>query len=299
MPILDRMFVGRTCAGIQEERRILVEDGTISRTHFEIRLDPERDVAYVIDLSTNGTHLNGSRLGRAQPAMIRSGDRLVVGETQFEFRSEGFTGRSTEDPDSTRAQVVQSMMMMVAGDITNFSTISQVTDSEVVASSIRMLYSELTTELAARRGTLSYYAGDALYAVWEVKHIPDANELAVDFALAASRRVTEVAPDLPLRSSDGAPVSMGWGVVKGRGAVVALPQSAVSVIGDATNLVFRLSGLAGRDGRAPVIVTDAARVAVVDRFVWGEPELVPTKGRSGEERVYPVWDRAGSRSRSV
>ena len=35
----------------------------------------------------------------------------------------------------------------------------------------------------------------------------------------------------------------------------------------------------------------AAGEAVADRFVWGAPERVPTKGRTGEETVYPVLGR--------
>jgi class 3 adenylate cyclase len=292
VPIPDRIFVGRQCAGIEPERRVLIEDSAVSRTHLEIRLDVERNQAYVIDTSTNGSYLNGLRLGRALAEIIRPGDRITVGDTQLEFRSDLFAGDVLDDSGSTRSAVTSSTMMFVVGDITNYSTISQVTDDEVVASSLRALYGELTTVLTQRRGTLSSYAGDALYAVWELKHIPAANELAVDFALAAHERLEEVAYQLPLRGPDGAPVRMGWGVVRGPGTVIGLPHSAVSVLGDATNLAFRLSGIAGRQGHAPVIVTEAAREAVVDRFVWGEPVRVPTKGRSGEETVYPLLGRA-------
>jgi class 3 adenylate cyclase len=294
VPIPDRIFVGRTCAGIEPERRVLIEDSAVSRTHLEIRLDVERNQAYVIDTSTNGSYLNGLRLGRALAEIIRPGDRITVGETQLEFRSERFAGDAPDDGGATRSAVTSSTMMFVVGDITNYSTISQVTDGEVVASALQALYAELTTVLTQRRGTLSSYAGDALYAVWELKHIPDANALAVDFALAVHERVTEVAPQLPLRGPDGAPVQMGWGVVRGAGTVIGLPHSAVSVLGDATNLAFRLSGIAGRQGQAPVIVTEGAREAVADRFVWGQPVRVPTKGRSGEETVYPVLGRIPS-----
>jgi adenylate cyclase len=292
VPIPDRIFVGRHCAGIEPERRVLIEDDEISRTHLEIRLDLERNQAYVIDMSTNGSYLNGSRLGRALAEVIRPGDRLTVGDTVLEFRSDRFSGDGSADAGSTRSAITSSAMMMVVGDITNYSTISQATDSDVVATSLRALWAELTSVLTQRRGTLSNYAGDALFAVWELKHIPAANELAIDFALAAHERVGEVAHQLPLRGPDGAPVRMGWGVVRGSGTLIGLPHSAVSVLGDATNLAFRLSGIAGREGRAPVIVTETAREAVADRFRWGQPLRVPTKGRVGEETVYPVLGRS-------
>jgi class 3 adenylate cyclase len=291
VPIPDRIFVGRQCAGIEPERRVLIEDYAVSRTHLEVRLDLERNQAYIIDTSTNGTYLNGSRLGRALAEILRPGDRITLGDAVLEFRSDRFAGDGADDAGSTRSAITSSVMMMVVGDVTNYSTISQATDSDVVATSMQALFGELISVLTPRRGTLSSYAGDALYAVWELKHIPAANELAVDFALAAHERLGEVAHQLPLRGPDGGPVRMGWGVVRGPGTLIGLPHSAVSVLGDATNLAFRLSGLAGREGRAPVLVTESARADVVDRFVWGEPERVPTKGRIGEETVYPVLGR--------
>jgi adenylate cyclase len=291
VPVPGRIFVGRQCAGVAPDACIIIDDFSISRTHLEIRLDDDRNMAFLIDTSTNGTYLNGSRVGRALPTQIKAGDRITVGETQLVFESNGYSGGNVADLQSTRSAITQSPMMMVVGDITNYSTISQVTPSEVIATSLQALWAELGVVLTERRGTLSNYAGDALYAIWELKHIPDANELAVEFALAANERVNAVAHLLPLRGPDGAPVRMGWGVVRGPGTLIALPGSAVSVLGDATNLAFRLSGIAGREGRAPVFVTSSAREAVVEQFQWGEPQQVPTKGRSGEETVYPVWGR--------
>ncbi len=291
MPIFDRVFVGRECAGIDPDQRVLIDDLTASRIHFEVRIDLDRKAAYIVDTSTNGTYVNGVRLARALAAPLRPGDWVTVGATEFEFSSDLFFGVEAEGAGATMSQVSMSEMLMVVGDITSYSTISQVTASEVVASSLRTLYAELMDQLTTHRGTLSHYAGDALYAVWETAHIATANELAVDFALAADARVAEVAADLPLRGPHGEPVTMGWGVVLGVAAVVTLPSSAVSVVGDATNLAFRLSGLAGRDGRAPVIVAQSAREAVAHLFTWGEPEDVPTKGRSGDETVYPVFGR--------
>jgi len=293
MPIHDRIFVGRECAGIDPEHQVLIDDLTASRLHFEIRLDAARNAAFIVDMSTNGTYVNGSRLARALAQPLRPGDWVTVGGTEFEFRSDLFFGIGAEsNSQATRAEVGMATMMMVVGDITNFSTISQVTDSEVLAASLRTLYAELITDLQACRGTLSYYAGDALYAVWDTRHIPTANELAIDFALAADRRVQEVAPGLPLRGPGGDPVQMGWGVVHGLAAVVTLPQSAVSVVGDTTNLAFRLSGIAGREGRARVLVADAAHTGVAELFRWGASDQVPTKGRSGMETVHPALGRS-------
>jgi class 3 adenylate cyclase len=179
-------------------------------------------------------------------------------------------------------------MVMVVGDITNYSTIAEVTDPSVIASSLNQLWQELGHILRAHQGTLNHYAGDALYAVWELSTLHDATQLAIEFALAANQRVEELGPQLPLRNPQGSPIHMGWGVVLGVAALAAMTRSVEAVIGDSTNVAFRLAGVAGRDGRAPVMVTRAVHDAVEGKFVWGEPEQVLLKGRQGLETVFPV-----------
>jgi adenylate cyclase len=291
VPIFDQLFVGRECAGISEPRRLVIPDPEISRTHLEIRLDTAADQAFVIDTSTNGTLLNGVRLERAVPLPIRPGDEIRIGDVVLTFRSQRFTAVTAKAPGRTRARISRAAMVMVVGDIVNYSTISQVTDDGVMAQSLNTLWHQLGAVLRAHHGTLNHYAGDALFAVWELRRFPDAAELAIDFALAANRLVDELGPQLPLRGPDGSPIHMGWGVVQGTAALAAMTRSVEAVIGDSTNVAFRLSGLAGRHGRAAVMVTSDVHHAVASQFSWGDAEHVEIKGRHGMETVFPVIAR--------
>lgn len=290
VPIIDQLFIGRECAGISESRRLVIRDPEISRTHLEIRLDAVADQAFVIDTSTNGTLLNGMRLARAVPAPLRPGDEIRIADSAMVFRSQGFTAAAMA-PGVTRTRISQTAMVMVVGDIINYSTISEVTEGEVIAQSLHTLWHEIGGVLQAHRGTLNHYAGDAIFAIWEASQFPDAGERAIDFALAANRLVEELAPRLPLRSPDGSPIRMGWGVVVGMVALAAMTRSVEAVIGDSTNVAFRLAGLAGRHGRASVMVTNGVRRTVETQFRWGEGEQVELKGRSGKETVFPVIGR--------
>jgi hypothetical protein len=134
VPIFDQLFVGRECAGISELRRLVLDDPEISRTHLEIRLDAASDQAFVIDTSSNGTLLNGARLERAVTLPIRPGDEIRIGEVALTFRSQRFTTATGIAPRRTRIRIGQAAMVMVVGDIVNYSTISQVTDFSSVAS---------------------------------------------------------------------------------------------------------------------------------------------------------------------
>jgi adenylate cyclase len=289
VPIFDQLFVGRECAGISEPRRLVIADPEISRTHLEIRLDATGDQAFVIDTSSNGTVLNGVRLERAVPLPIRPGDEIRIGDVALSFRSHRFT--ATIAPQPTPARISQAAMVMVVGDIVNYSTISQVTDEGVMARSLHMLWHRLGGVLRAHHGTLSHYAGDALFAVWELGRFPDAAERAIDFALAANQLVDQFGYELPLRGLDGSSIRMGWGVVQGMAAVTPMTRTADAVIGDAPNVAFRLAGLAGREGRAAVMVTSCVHRGVATQFRLGEGERVVLKGRRGMETVFPVVAR--------
>ena len=54
----------------------------------------------------------------------------------------------------------------------------------------------------------------------------------------------------------------------------------VTVLGDATNVAFRLSGLAGRGGRPDVLVTDAVHRATAASFTFTALSAIQVKGPS-------------------
>jgi len=291
VPIYDQLFVGRECAGISDRRRLVLTDKHISRNHFEIRLIADLDVAVVIDTSTNGTSLNGMPLARAVAAPIAPGDRITVGDLAMTFRSDRFAAVDRRVPTLTQAEISQSDMVMVVGDVIEFSTISEVTDSRVLAESMAMLWSRLDETLRDHRGTLSNYAGDAIYAVWDAQAQTGAHAMAIDFALAAHRAVEALSSSLPLRDSAGAPIRMGWSVVHGSAAQAAMARSAAAILGDSTNLAFRLASIAGRAGRAPVLVAGRVHDAVEKLYLWGVSDEVTVKGRRTRETIYPVIGR--------
>lgn len=288
VPVRQWLMVGRECAGIDDDHRLVIEHAEISRNHLEIHLDHERGRALAIDLSTNGTRLNGVRLGRAIPVGIKAGDRLSLGKAELEFRSERFREIPTQIGGRTAVAISKTDMVLVAGDVIGYSMTSQRTESEELAHGMGHLFHELFRLLDRYDGVLANHAGDAFFAVWEPAAVPAAIDRASDFALAAVDRVAELAPDLTFRAPDGGPMRMGWAVVRGTVAVGSLAGALLTVIGDATNLAFRLAGLAGRDGRPPVLVTTSVKEGASDRFGFRPPEAVRVKGRVGLETVYGV-----------
>jgi adenylate cyclase len=339
VPVYDRLVVGRVCAGIDEGQRLLIDDGTISRLHLEVRLDFERGEAWLTDHSTNGTRLNGRRIERLVPVRVRSGDRVLAGETELEFLSSRFAfgatrARPAADASDTVLQVAITQMVMVVGDVASFSTIAETTDDRVLFKDIERLFIALRQILARHGGTLSNYAGDAFFATWEANAAgggsggaaagggssgatgdggsssaaaavgggsgdgpalggsadrgpagADAPRAAVAFAVEAAATVPQVAAGLDLRDPGGGLLRMGWGVSFGQAAVSGLGGPLATVLGDATNVAFRLSGIAGRDGWPDVLVTSAVRHAIDAGFAFTPLPAVQVKGRRNPVEV--------------
>jgi adenylate cyclase len=287
VPIFDHLFVGRECSGIDDEHRFLIDDGSVSRTHVEIHLDNAHNHAWLTDRSTNGTRLNGTRMERSVPAQIMPGDLMQVGPVEFRFFSRHFTVRAEADSRQTVRSTDRTELVMVVGDIVSFSTISEYTDEAVLLQSINRVYSDLRKLLSTHGGTLSNYVGDAFFATWEAGSRPERPAAAaVGFALEAAARVREVAPALALRNPAGEPVRMGFGVGLGPAAVSMMAGAIVTVLGDATNVTFRLSGLASRSGWADVVVTEAVHALTEESFSYTTATEVEVKGRTGKVKIY-------------
>jgi adenylate cyclase len=300
VPVYDWLVVGRVCAGVDDQHRLVIDDPAVSRTHLGLRLDFELDQAWVTDHSTNGTRLNGQRIARSIPVRISPGDRIRVGGTDLQFRSQQFAADPDDDdfdPDderSTYREVTVSEMVMVVGDIIGYSTIAEHTDDRVLLENIDRLYGGLRQILARYQGTLSNYVGDAFFATWEAfsstprgalghsamaGDISAATQAAVGFAVEAAEAVRRIAPGLDLRDREGRAVRMGWGVARGPAAASQLTGMMVTVLGDTTNVAFRLSGIAGRDGRPDVLVTGAVHQVAAGSFAFTVPSAIAVKGR--------------------
>ncbi len=289
--LVDRLFVGRECAGVDDTRRIVLPDDlAVSRNHLEIRVDAETSQAFVVDTSSNGSRINGVRIERSVAIPLNEGDQIQVGTHVLGFRSAAHITRGTDRAASgaTVSIGAPSMMAMVVGDLINFSTVSEQADHQILARDVHSLYRELRALLTQHRGTLVDYVGDAFFASWEFDVDPAAPDNALNFVLAAAQRVNECTANFELRYADGTPLRMGWAVTMGSVVMRLMPGAVVMALGDIVNVSFRIASIAGREGRPDILATHSIKLASRAPFKFGEPETVPVKGRIGTETIYGV-----------
>ena len=278
VPVLERLFVGRECAGIEPSSRLIIDRPNVSRDHFELRADPMIGIT-LIDLSTNGTWVNGRRVERGEPLALSDGDRIELGDLELEFRTppearaEGDSNLTIVTPSSTRLAVA-------VGDVVGYTAMTERHGAEPVAGVMETLFGSLQEPLRARGGTVGNYVGDALFATWDIRRDPRATPSAVAFALDAAELVASRAFATELGGVDDVSLRMGWAVTVGDAVAGRPTRGSESIHGDALNLAFRLASVAGRDGRPPVLVTAEVVAGAPQAAAYESLGELSVRGRS-------------------
>ena len=284
VPLAGRQLVGRECADVEPARRLIIEHPAISRDHLELRSEPGRG-AMLVDMSTNGTWLNGRRVERGEPIPLRDGDRIELGDHQLVFRLRHPDEAIVDEDRMTMFDVKVVPMAIVVADVVGYTTLTELHGGAEVAAVSDDLFDAVRRLLPGHGGTVVNYIGDAILAAWDMDRDLEAARHAVTFALAGSELAAERAASLPLRGPNDEPLRLGWAVTLGESASGRPSPTRQTVHGDAVNLAFRLSGLAARDGRAPVLVTEEAAAAAPGAAHYGEPLELQVKGRTAPARV--------------
>ena len=288
MVVHDRLFVGRTCFGIDGNHCLLVDGHDVSRDHCQIQVDPGGRNAFLVDTSTNGTRLNGTLVERSVAIPLADGDVISIGPWSLMFHMSGVDGSAPATSRATIRQIEEGPACVVCGDLVDYTTLTEAYGGAAVFEAMLTLFDRLRTLLRGFQGTLYDYVGDAFLAIWEEAATPAAARFGAKFAVAAAAEIEAVAPSLSIRRLDGSPLRMGWAVTHGRVAMSSYAGSLAGLLGDPVNVGFRLASLAGRDGRSAVLVTAGAvgAGAVVDGMSGAE--YMTVKGHREPIAVHQV-----------
>lgn len=289
--VIDRVFIGRLCRGISEVRRILVRDPMVSRDHAEIIWSGSR--LQIKDKSKNGTWVNGVRLAGGSAEYLVDGSVIRVGETSIRVRYGGsppFGEDSSRSALSTDITPKEVTVTNVVADVRGFTSMSQMQNSHQVYALMKEIFDRFSIIVNDHRGTIKDYVGDAIYAFWEHGLSPSGEQaaLACQNALAQAKALDIIRDELRYMNPAAERLKMGWGITTGSVTMshYGSRPSDLALVGDCTNLAFRLSGIANKDlDRNIIICANTANLVRGSLEVDNLGEVL-IRGRNGGLNVF-------------
>lgn len=289
--IVDRVFIGRLCKGIDETRRIIVRHSMVSRDHAEVILSGSR--LHIKDKSKNGTWLNGVRLAGGSEEFLSDGDVIRVGETSISVRhadslssGEG-DGRSAVSTNITPKEVT---VTNVVADVRGFTGLSQMENSFQVYALMKEIFIRFSIIVNDHKGTIKDYVGDAIYAFWEHGVSPSGGPamLACQNALAQAEALEVIKDELRTLNPLAGRLKMGWGITTGPVTLshYGARPSDLALVGDCTNLAFRLSGIANKELDKKILICARTASLVRGNLEMDDLGEVSVRGRSGGLNVF-------------
>ena len=291
LDIIDRVFIGRVCKGIDETRRIIVSDLAVSRDHAEIIRSGLR--LQIKDISKNGTWVNGVRLAAGSTEYLADGDEIRLGETSILVRYPGsLPFGEGNDRSATRTVVTPTEVTVtnVVADVRGFTSMSQEENSHQVYELMKEVFKEFSRIVNDHKGTIKDYAGDAIYGFWEHGVSPSKEQavLACQSALAQAETVDGIRDELRSTNPTAERLKMGWGVTTGLVTMSHYGSRAsdLALVGDCTNLAFRLSGMANKELDKKIVICTSTATLVRSSLAVDDLGEVSVRGRKGELHVF-------------
>ena len=173
-----------------------------------------------------------------------------------------------------------------------FSSISQKENPLTVYEFIKTLFETLSPIIHVFKGTIKDYAGDAVYAFWDHRSVPSREKavLACQAAIKQAQTVESIRRQLSNINPTLQYLRMGWGITTGKVTISHYGSRVadVAIVGDSTNLAFRLSAIANKDLSSRIITCSQTAALVRETLSVSDLGFVCIRGRSGREHVFGI-----------
>ncbi len=293
LEIVDKIFIGRSCTGVDPQKRIIVNNAQVSRDHAVI--SRRAKALKIKDMSKNGTWVNSTRLAAGASSNIADEDIISVGGISFKvYAPSGDTGIQDRAilTDGTMVTPTEVVVTNLVADVREFSTFSQAHDSADVYALMKEIFDALGVIVYNFKGTIKDYAGDAVYAFWD-HHVEPAKQqavLACQAAIQQTQAINEIRTKLSGKNIAAANLEMGWGITTGKVTLSHYGSRAadLALVGDCTNLAFRLSGMANKELSEKIIICSQTARLVGEDLLLKDLGNVPIKGRKSKVHVFAL-----------
>jgi len=293
LEIFDKVFIGRSCKGVDPQKRILVDHEQVSRDHAVISRGLKN--LQITDMSKNGTWINGTRMAAGSSGNLVDGDTIRLGDFSCQvYYPDDFT-TVKDRPVFTQYTMVTPAEIVVTNlvaDVREFTTFSQANTSSDVYALMKEIFDTFSTIITKFKGTIKDYAGDAVYAFWDHDNEPIATQavLACQAAIEQTRTTEEIRTKLARKNIAVDSLQMGWGITTGKVTLSHYGSRAadLALVGDCTNLAFRLSSLANKELSERIVICSQTAELVQNQLSIKDLGSIPVKGRKGQEHVFAL-----------
>lgn len=293
LEIVDKIFIGRSCTGVDPQKRILVRDVQVSRDHAVISRRAKR--LQITDSSKNGTWVNDVRLAGGSSSDVSDGDIIRIGERSFHVHYPDDITDVKDKAILTAGTIVtpaEVVVTNVVADVREFTTFSQAHDSADVYSLMKEIFDTFSAIVSEFKGTIKDYAGDAVYAFWDhyLEPINGQAVLACQAAIHQMQTMKEIRAKLSGLSIDVDNLQMGWGITTGKVTMshYGSRSADLALVGDCTNLAFRLSGMANKELSQKIVICAQTAELVRNDLSINDLGSVSIKGRKGQEQIFAL-----------
>jgi len=202
-----------------------------------------------------------------------------------------------KDAASYNMKATTKELTVMFCDMRGFTQMSETMEPTQLQALLNTVFSRLTDQIRANRGTIDKYMGDCVMAFWGAPvDTPDHASLAVKTAFEMANAIRKLNEE---HREKGLPeIGVGIGLNTGTMCVGDMGSDirrSYTVIGDSVNLGSRLEGLSKTYG-VDIVVSESTRQLVND-FAWQELDKVRVKGKDNAVAIFwPVApsDRMGS-----
>jgi adenylate cyclase len=288
--LTGKIFIGRYCRGIDEDKCIIVRNHMVSRDHAVIRLT--NDGVEITDMSKNGTWINDVRMAAGASRRIEDGDTITVGDMSICLVCPHTKIQADEDTGAEQTTAIPMLVYVTSlvADIRGFSGFSQKSDSEIVYVYLKEIFSRFSGIVNEHQGTIKDYAGDAVFAFWEHPRTFSADHArrACQAAISQLHSVPEICRKLKGKGLEIPPPILGWGVTTGHVTLSHFGARAadIALVGDCINLAFRLSSMANKTLSSPIVLCRQTASLVKTSLPLVELGDHEIRGRMGKEALF-------------
>ena len=291
--IVDRICIGRTCKGINLQKRIVLIDPRVSRDHAEITWSAGH--LQIIDNSSNGTWINNIRMTAGSSKNLSDGDTIRVGNFLFRVvypKSSSNLNRGQRFTDLTVVSPVEEVVTTLMADLRGYTAYAQSHPSSEVFDMIREIFGQFNKIVEDFDGTIKDYAGDAIFAFWEHRFEEAATQsfLACQAAVRQMQKLAQMRISLADKYSDAENLQMGWGITTGPIILSHFGSRSadLAMVGDSVNLASRLSGMANKDIPENILICSLTAELVSNRFPVRDLGMHSIRGREGSEHIFSL-----------